>query len=787
MINKIDYIKNIGVFKTYNPRLTALESDFKKCNFLYAENRNGKSTLCDIFKEASNDSTSLIKNRLTIPGGEEQKVVINLSDKNDQTILADNKWINNSLKNRIMVFDTKFIENNIFDKQKIIDERDTKINFSNFILGDEGVSLAKQLTSLTKQRTEIRKELTFKTPNSQKQKDDDDIINYIKIEIGESKDDLLYKQKELKKEKLSFEKQQTNIDKISKIEQINFLKLNKLENIINDFYLLKKIFNESYSMSGDIIEDIKNHKEKYLKDNKESDAWLEKGMTLFDLEQDSGCPFCGQPISKFSFIKKYQEEFLQGYEDYRNSVINRLEEVEINWDIFELTKKIEKFLEFLEEIEKETDLKFKEHEEEIKAIKDKALSFELNSQEKLNKIKLELEKAIRSKKAQSSIVIKTDFLNIDKMAEEYSDLVKKTNKELEYIDGKIKNIKKKTKGDFVKKIQRLEEEKENITFKIQRLEESGNCDDWMKTKKIYDKFEEKIKDISNQLDNNQDAYLDKYFEKIDELFREFGGRKFKINRGKTSNRGHKKTFGIKIKFNNQHISDPIKIGEIFSESDRRALGLAIFVSKIYCMTEEERSEKIFVLDDPVTSFDDNRMKSVVKNISDIGEKVKQVFILTHNTTFSKEFHESNSFAQKEISYYEIKKIDKNSNGIFDMNPEEKFSNDFIKAYDKINKFIEFDSDRLHYTDLRIFLEEYLKLVFVKQFKENKLSNLKLVEKINHLEKVDVIEKNVATELHKYRNMFNPESHTFTTSNDEELRNMAYNFISYLFKSVRLID
>lgn len=66
MIRNIKVLKNIGVFQNYQMSHSGLEKDFGKNNFIFGLNTYGKSTLCDVFKDANDNATERITDRKTI-------------------------------------------------------------------------------------------------------------------------------------------------------------------------------------------------------------------------------------------------------------------------------------------------------------------------------------------------------------------------------------------------------------------------------------------------------------------------------------------------------------------------------------------------------------------------------------------------------------------------------------------------------------------------------------------------------------------------------------------------
>ncbi len=67
-----------------------------------------------------------------------------------------------------MVFDTEFMINNVFNGTNLIDDRTTKENFTEFILGDKGVALAQEIEELKRKIKDEKAKLQGMVPYSQK-------------------------------------------------------------------------------------------------------------------------------------------------------------------------------------------------------------------------------------------------------------------------------------------------------------------------------------------------------------------------------------------------------------------------------------------------------------------------------------------------------------------------------------------------------------------------------------------------------------------------------------------
>ena len=78
-----------------------------------------------------------------------------------------------------------------------------------------------------------------------------------------------------------------------------------------------------------------------------------------------------------------------------------------------------------------------------------------------------------------------------------------------------------------------------------------------------------------------------------------------------------------------------KFKETFSDSDKRLLGFAFFLSVL--KNDPDLENKIIILDDPFSSFDINRKEETVKlfnSIKNINDKEpKQKIVFTHEKSF----------------------------------------------------------------------------------------------------------------------------------------------------------
>ena len=96
---------------------------------------------------------------------------------------------------------------------------------------------------------------------------------------------------------------------------------------------------------------------------------------------------------------------------------------------------------------------------------------------------------------------------------------------------------------------------------------------------------------------------------------------------------------IVIRYRNLNI-EKNKLKNCLSESEKTALALAYFLSKFEneINTDGKIKKSVVVIDDPVSSFDDNRLYSTAYLIWSNFENVKQLIVLSHNFLFLKFFN-----------------------------------------------------------------------------------------------------------------------------------------------------
>jgi wobble nucleotide-excising tRNase len=589
-IHKILEIKNVGRFNKYNSNSDDLS--FAETTLIFGYNTHGKSTLTSIFKSLNDGNKKNIIGRKTFESQDSQSIKILV----DNTIHDYNntKW--GSLQN-IEFFDNDFISKNVFYGDEISNEQQS--NLYDILISEE----VKQLKLNIESQKDIKRVLEHEQEVLKSQCNNSNTLAFNSyINLTEDKD--------ISKRIL---------DKSNNIEYLkNALKINELlektffrNDFLNVITALNKTLDENVENKLNSI--LKQHKVDNWKNIDASNNFLNTGIEL--LKNDGNCVFCGQTLESHD-----TKELVQAFKQIFNSNYTSIKD--------EITIVGEKFLKI--DIEKEC-LEFKQYGIELEIQFDK-------------KLLLEKKSAI-----DGLIIKKINDLNFEVDLGENADftfIIKEFKKLSLYLDT-IKNI--LSEGE--------NESKLKMDLELLKLQEFRFSEEQVKILKQFsdkkseiEKIKKEIVDLDSLLKTAVDEIFKSNLININNNLKELGAN-FKISKlAPSTNHTYTNSFycGYSFIFNNievKHSNKSNKNSEepedlpnfknTLSDSDKRLLALAFFLSKLY--NSKNLGEKIIVLDDPFSSFDGNRKGKTAQLLSDIknldGVKPLQVIIMTHDSSF----------------------------------------------------------------------------------------------------------------------------------------------------------
>lgn len=782
MLKRISKIKNVGRFKQAS--CGALQ--FSPLALIFGRNTYGKSTLGDIFLSISHNDSTLITSRRTIPEDTSSPQEVHISFQHDDTgneylvKFENNIWSHNLPQLlRIEVYDDGFYHNNVFAARQFT--RSTKESFSSFVIGTQGVAKAKIIADKNKRKRAATTERNKIQKSSFS--DIENLEDFLKLKPSETLEQIKKKRDEKLIQYEDLNKQKKNKDII--LARDNYIPLEWEK----DFGLITEELNSCLATSlethhKDAREKIANHIKEYFKNVDGAESWIRIG-----LEQNLGerCQFCGQELneSAIALFEIYKQRFDKSFEQHEKNVGLILEKCKTS--IFknrtndlkvEIEKSFSVFLSYPELLEKAPysviQKGFNKLSESLKQqIENWDQEAQIYQKEVESRISEKLSTPQQAVKSASSEALHS-------LTGSVSDLIEKVNEKGNQLKGQIEGFKNSIKNDTItEQLSQIVKDGKSLAREIRRLELSDQCNDYINLIDEIQSLSEEIPNLQNQLQQEQSEFLKNYFDSLNQHFKDFGSNDFKLEIGE-NRAGHTPIYYLRVKFRNKVISER-ELDRVFSESDRRALSLAVFWARLTETPNNVLANTIVILDDPVTSFDNNRISAVHRNIIQLSESANQVIVLSHYEQELSRFLTTYQNS-KDISFFSI--CTTNGESTLCSESIEKFvQNDHEKARESIFEFIEGKLNFHKAGDLRIFFEIELSLRFAKQIRENEIFCLNLSDRIDKLEELGIVGNDVARKCHIWREALNPNHHTWINADIEDQRNSAKQFIDFIFSEL----
>ncbi len=603
---------NIGKFTSCN----AGGAWFSENTIILGKNAQGKSTLTAILRSLQTGNNDILIGRKTLNANGSKRVEIIFGDNSVNTpyIFENKSW--KKKYPEIVIFDTKFISENIFEGESITHECQQKLNA--IIIGKEGRDLKKEINQLQEEcdkLTRTKKEILERYRKT--------FPNYPIKQFLSLPEDKLIKEKIQKKNKeIEFEKNKENTGR-------------KIDTHINTIsaidFSVKEILSKTFeSKQDEITEHIKNN----FNTDTNAENFLKGGLSYLKESKDESsnrnCVFCGQELGKGAeaLLLRYAEHFKGGYEQL-------LAQVQI---AIKKSKGVN-----IETILTKIDL-------ELNSL---GIDTGFNN-DKIGELVGAWKSFCAELEKKSDLNYNIDFTDFDLVQHSINDIRKRLE------------IFKKEKIDSTsnKNHSELKNEKTLLETNDKRFE-----NDWVEFCSKYNDVIGRF-DIAKGLRENKREELVNYStkifkthkKKINYFFKEMGAdfevydfEPLKKIKGKDERIFGIKFFGEhKVSINTTNDASP-HFNNTLSESDKRLLAFAFFLSLL--SNDKKLDKKILVFDDPMSSFDIERRWKTIHLITDIectfkdengtvkSLYPKQKIILTHEVKFVKDLKKSLSDAR----------------------------------------------------------------------------------------------------------------------------------------------
>ena len=628
MISQIIKIENIGKFRYLDTRYC--ENKLGKLTLIYSENGMGKSTLADIFRSLVRNDPNIIIGRKRLGTSGKPLVVIQseLGEQSNKVVYKDGCW--NQIQSHIRIFDEIFIDENVCSGLDVSAQH--RQNLHNLVLGEDGVELDRRLRVLDKRNEEINSLLREKE-NEIKQKlnvtfpPDLVILDFCNLDCDP---DIDAKIENVTRE-INVAKNQEEVRNKPLFELIDLPSFD-IDSITQ--LLTKGLQGINVSIETRIREHFDNL-------GHGAEHWVATGTDYLSQLGGHKCPYCGQSVTNIELIHLYRDFFSEEYKRLKLEVANEIANINSTHSEGATTK-------FVGEVWVSGELIqfWKSYCNTPQTIPETQ-----NIVDAWTSAFTEIKKILSAKQRAplEQTELGDEVLRAINKYEALRETINLFNSELSMSNDLIKSIKENPHTVDLNLLSRkkthLLARKERFTQEIQPL-----CEKYLEYHDAKETNKNEIDLVRKRIKVNRERSFPIYMNKINSYFDQFNTG-FTLAEFTYADRKGGPTSTYKLRINNQNLKvdsetlyiDQPSVRNSLSSGDRNTLAFAIFFTSLD--QDPKISEKVVIIDDPMSSLDEHRSSATIDAISYLMRKAGQVILLSHNKNYLYKVWESDNQAK----------------------------------------------------------------------------------------------------------------------------------------------
>ncbi|MEQ4519788.1 AAA family ATPase [Pseudarthrobacter sp. B907] len=656
MLQRIDNINGIGLFN----EAFGSPHTLKRVALIFGDNGRGKSTLSSVLRSVSSNDASIILERKTVDGNKDPYVKLRF-DAGHQVRFEDGAWT--SQRSEIVVFDTDFIERNVYSGGEVTTEH--RKNLLSFALGDKAVNAKTRLEKATTDEASIADALSTKKRELAGHHGEMPLSIFETLPPLSEIDNLIARMDK----RLVSARDAGKLLQRSLPGQIEVLDLpvdnwfEKLQISLDDLHeQAESVINQhlgSLSHSG-------------------AEVWLAEGQKFDD---GISCPYCGQATHSLDIIGAYRSHFNTAYIELK-STLELLERVVDEATSSDVVRKIAS--------DAETANRLIESWSDVIELPRVSLPLESVAAAVAN-VREPLLRMIAMKRADlaDSVGTESDLQDLEKSALYLVDLINAQNDVLIANEQAIVKYKSEL---MTEDVTQLLTERNKLRLTMSRYS-SVVIDLFVDLKKISDQLktaELAKKYARQQLTDVMRATLSQYRTDINKNLRSLGAS-FEIDEFQTNFRGlePRTDYGINLRGKSVKLAGGSpSFSTALSEGDKRTLAFAFFASMI--AADPDIAKKVIVVDDPVSSLDRSRRNNTQKILTGISDACNQLIVLGHDANFIRDLRnvfEKHLKSGSDISIHQISRSQNRYSSFDSIDIDKECESPYHRNYRLVYEFV----------------------------------------------------------------------------------------------------
>lgn len=600
MIRRIR-LHNVGVFEN-----ATVPHDLKRIMLIYAENAVGKTTLAEVLRSLETNDPSIIVKRRKFGTTNDQHIVLECDEDPSKVVFKDGSW--EEKRPTVKVFDEAFIDDNVYSGLEVGSEHRKSMYY--LALGEKGVNLSRRREELGRDIAQHTKEMNeAAAPISGEQRRGLSMDEFCDI-------------KEVPDIDTEIKKAEMDLNAIQDADTIlSTPEFEKISLPAFDESAIRNILQRDLEdLNAEAADRVARHIESL---GNRSESWIAEGMAYMS-DDAAVCPFCGQETAGASLIEHYRAYFSEAYSSLKREIENTL-------DSIRSTHSGDAQIAVVQTVgtNREAERVWTQYGLQPLSIDTKAIVDDWKSASDA------VVKALEVKQAAPLERIPFDG-SVLRPYESRLQLADTINTVLDGYNNEIKKKKEMVDATNMQSIQNrlhwLEVAKERYSSTTAAL-----CTRYIQAKTAKAEANMEKAQVTSQLETYRDQAFLALQDRVNRYLRHFSAR-FTMRSLSPKNIGSGSTCSYTVMVDNAPISsiepksDNVPtIGSTLSTSDRNTLALALFLSSLE--GSENLADATVVIDDPVSSFDDNRSAATVERLRELAKNVGQLIILSHKKGF----------------------------------------------------------------------------------------------------------------------------------------------------------